>query len=334
MAEPPNDGATAIADFSLDIVVDGDKDIAISADKERMMVQAPGRKPFQRVYMWPGSKENASGKKKDGDKGFTNKAYSFENDKPNEHPVQPLPTPEELQPGEDAIEYLEVGLVCGGEPHKYKVGKNKVQAAKDREARGDLVRDKYAIRAFFPVTEKVTTNSRFYVGVKPTAGRLMPRTTNDEAIFFYPEFYTGVSATANKGDRKTYVNQRVRKYAANTKDKAERSTAAIMTVDDMAKWTTSNPLIVSPPENLVNTIVIMYTLFAESRDRSYIRTISTLMEKSNPDLVFGPHTASQGVASFFAFDGVDLTMEDALAVGRELRVCISFCIAIGLDNRG
>jgi hypothetical protein len=332
MAEPPTDGGTAVADFSLDVVVDADQDIAINADKERMMVQAPGRKPYQRVYMWAGSRENASGKKKDGDKGLTNKPYSFENDKPNEFPVEPLPTGEGLQPGEDAIEYLEVGLVCGGDTLKYKVGKNKVQAAKDREARGDLVRDKYAIRAFFPVTEKVTVNSRFYVGVKPTAGRLIPRIVSDETIFFYPEFYTGVSKTANKGDRRAYVGQRVRKYAANTEDKAERSTAAIMTVDDMARWTTSNPLIVSPPENASNTMVILFTLFAESRDRSYIRTIVSLMEKGDPDLVFGPHTASHGVAAFLAFDGVELTVEEALAVGRELQLCISFGIAIEIGQ--
>lgn len=328
MAKAPTEDTTAAPDISLDVVLDGDQDIAIVADKQQMMVQAPGRKPFQRVFLWTGGYESASGKKKENDKGLTNKPYSFKDDKPNENPVPLLPVGLELQPGEETVEYLEVGIVCGGDPHKYKVGKQKVQAAKEREARGVLVRDRFAIRAFFPVTPKITTNSKFYVGVKPTAGRLIPRTTNDEAIFFYPEFFDGLSEAANKSDRKTFINQRVRKYAANTEDKAERSTAAIMTAEDMTKWTTSNPLILSPPENLTNTIVLQYTLFAESRDRSYIRAILTSFERANPDLVFGPHTASQGVASFIAFDGDPFTWDNALSVVRELKVCILFCITI------
>jgi hypothetical protein len=99
--------------------------------------------------------------------------------------------------------------------------------------------------------------------------------------------------------------------AANTEAKAERSTAAIMTVDDTARWTTSNPLIVSPPENLGNTCAILDNIMA-------------LLEKANPDLVFGPHTAAHGVASFFAFDDQPFTLEDALALVRELKACIPF----------
>jgi hypothetical protein len=112
--------------------------------------------------------------------------------------------------------------------------------------------------------------------------------------------------------------------AANTEAKAERSTAAIMTVDDTARWTTSNPLIVSPPENLGNTCAILYTLFGESRDPIHLDNIMALLEKANPDLVFGPHTAAHGVASFFAFDDQPFTLEDALALVRELKACIPF----------
>jgi hypothetical protein len=101
-----------------------------------------------------------------------------------------------------------------------------------------------------------------------------------------------------------------------------------MTVDDMARWITPNPLVVPPPENLGNTCAILYTLFAESRDPVYLRNIRALIEKANPDLVFGPRTAAQGVASFFAFDDQLFTLEDAMAVVRELKVCIPLQAAI------
>jgi uncharacterized protein involved in propanediol utilization len=98
-----------------------------------------------------------------------------------------------------------------------------------------------------------------------------------------------------------------------------------MMVDDMARWAASNALIVSPPENLGNTATILHTLFEESRERNHLRNIMALLEKAN---LFGLHTASQGVASFFAFDDHPFTLEDALALVRELKACIPFWAAV------
>jgi hypothetical protein len=315
----PTEDASPTADNDTFVVSDGNQDIAMNADLERMMVQAPGRRHFQRTFLWNGSREN--GKTNDRSSGLTNLSYKPDEHSPKLHPVGRLPTRTELESGEEAIEYIEVGIVCGENPAQYKqTGPSGPAKVKARLARGDMQRDPYALRAFTPITEKVKNSNKYYVGVMPTTGRLIPRTTTDEVIFFYPEFYNGVDETANKVERKLYVNKQVRRYAANSVETAERSTTAIVTVGDMEKWNTANPLVVSPPETLANTMVILSTLFAETRDRSYIRNIIAQMDRANPDLVFGPHASSQGVVNFYAFDGISFTPEEASAVVRELKV--------------
>lgn len=80
-------------------------------------------------------------------------AASREEDGPHVHPVTDLPTVNELTPSEDTVEYLEVGIVVGADPFKYR-GSKPAQNA-ERLKRGNMPRDKSAIRAFIHVKEKV-----------------------------------------------------------------------------------------------------------------------------------------------------------------------------------
>lgn len=57
-------------------VTDGNADVAETLDGERMRVQASGRMPMQRVYLWRGS---ADGK---NEKSLTNRAYDVKEDGP------------------------------------------------------------------------------------------------------------------------------------------------------------------------------------------------------------------------------------------------------------
>ena len=303
-------------------VVDGDADIAVTMDGEQMKVQAPGRLPNQKVFLWEGNLSlEGSKKKKDKGAGLTNKAYNPVEDGPAvASQGGRLPTPEELQSGPTTVQYLEVGLVIGDKPDKYKptAGGSKKDMKADRQRRGEMPRDKNAIRAFIPITENIPTQSKYYVGTKLAAGRLNPRSIDGEVIFFYPEFWQGVPDDASKVVRRTFINNQTKHLAAANKTQAERATASI-TVGDMEKWTASNPLVVTPPENLINTLVLQYTSFLATDDRSNLRHMLSHIENAIPDLRYGPQTASDGVRAFFDFCD-DLGSAEAQLVIQELKV--------------
>ncbi|KAL8714821.1 MAG: hypothetical protein Q9220_001334 [cf. Caloplaca sp. 1 TL-2023] len=75
---------------------------------------------MQHIYLWEGSKDGAA-KKRDRGAGFTNKPYKADEDGPAVvEQGGRLPTGDELQPGSNAVQYLEVGLVVGDKPDMYK----------------------------------------------------------------------------------------------------------------------------------------------------------------------------------------------------------------------
>jgi hypothetical protein len=302
-------------------VVDGDGDIAVTMDGEQMKVQAPGRRPMQKVYLWGGNRDGAS-KKKDKGSGLTNKTYKPEEDGPGVAPRGGrLPTGEELEPGLSAVQYLEVGLVIGDNPAMYKptAHDKKKDIKAERQLRGEMPRADSALRAFIPITENIPTQSKYYVGTKLAAGRLNPRAIDGEVIFFYPEFWQGAPTAAAKGERRTFINNQTKHLAAANKTQAERATASI-TLDDMEKWTKSNPLAVKHVENMANTLVLQYTQYKATGDRSSLRNMLSYMTNAASDLRYGPHTASDGVNSFFDFEE-DLSVEGAQLLMRELKVC-------------
>jgi hypothetical protein len=219
-------------------------------DGEQMKVQAPGRLPMQRVYLWVGNREGS--KNKEIGSRFTNRPYKPDEDGPCVATQGGrLPTNEKLQPDPNAVQYLEVGLVIGDNPSVYKPtaasGKKDTKAA--RQLRGEMPRAESALRAFIPVTENVSLQSKYYVGTKLIAGRLNPRVIDGEVIFCYPEFWQGAPEGASKVQRRTFINNRRKYAAAASKAQAKRATAST-TVDDMKYRTTSNPLSVTPPVNI------------------------------------------------------------------------------------
>jgi len=143
-------------------VTDGNTDVTQTLDGERMKVQAPGRLPMQRVYLLKGS---AKGRK--DQQGLTNRPYDIKEDGPTMNPVGQLPSAQELVPGSTVVQYLEVGMVIGDDPHKFKPSplaneKNK----EDREQRGVISRHTSAIRAFIHISSTERLQARYVVGVK------------------------------------------------------------------------------------------------------------------------------------------------------------------------
>jgi hypothetical protein len=178
-------------------IADGDTDVAETSDGERMKVQAPGRLPMQRVYLLRGSADSKN------EKGLANRAYGVKEDGPVMNPVGQIPSAQELLPGPNVVQYLEVGIVIGDDPLRFKPGAliNK-QNRHDREHRGDMPRHSSAIRAFIHTTTTVASQAKYVVGVKPENGYLQPRIIDSERIFFYPEFWKGIEKGPKKGKKK------------------------------------------------------------------------------------------------------------------------------------
>lgn len=287
-------------------------------DGEQMKVQAPGRLPMQRIYLWEG---NPDPMKKDRGFRFTTKPYNPKEDGPKvTSQGGRLPTSEELQPGPNAVQYLEVGLVIGDNPAMYKptARSSKKGIKTDRQRRGQMPRAESAIRAFIPVTENIPTQSKYYVGTRLTGGRLNPRCIDGEVIFFYPEFWQGAPTSISKVERRIFINYQTKHLATANKTQAERATAS-STVDDMENRTRSNPLVATPPENLANMLALQYTMFQHTGDRSNLRNMLSHMTNAASDLRYGPHTASDGVQAFFDFSE-DVSVVEAQLVIRELKV--------------
>lgn len=174
-------------------VVDGTQDVAVTASLEKMRVEAPGRKPLQYVYLWTTSEgdddgENSSKKKKGR---ATNVQYDPQQHGPNATGRYPrLPGGPELFEAPHTMEYLEVGLVIGDEPDRYKPkGQSRDKArTTEREKRGVMPREPSAMRVFTPVFNTIQPQSKFYVGCGLNGGRLSPRVIEAALVFFYPEF--------------------------------------------------------------------------------------------------------------------------------------------------
>lgn len=160
---------------------DSKEDIAVRADNEKMRVQAPGRQALQRVFM---RTEFVHGRKKESQ--TTNRPYRPDIDGPGIAGRPPvLPSVEELTPGMDTVEYLEVGLVIGDNPEiriASSTDKGKKQDKEAQQLRGIMNRHPSTLRAFIPVTAEVASQAKLYVGVRPVDGVLTPRTISGDCI--------------------------------------------------------------------------------------------------------------------------------------------------------
>lgn len=176
MAGNPSSSTANTLTMNYEPIPDGQTDIATTADEDKMKVEADGRQPMQTMWLWAGS---IKGKTNINSASVTtNLQYKVAEDKPEVSGLPPaLPANEELVSHAAAVEYLEVGLVIGDEPNRYKkTGPSRSKEVEDeRKKRGELPRDESAMRAFIPITPYVAEQAKFYIGVKLQNGRLRPR---------------------------------------------------------------------------------------------------------------------------------------------------------------
>ncbi|KAI6824688.1 hypothetical protein KC340_g11217 [Hortaea werneckii] len=278
-------------------IQNGQKGIAKTVDGDLMMVEADGRKPLQKVWLW-----TESNKRKTGSSSTTNKSYNPEEDGPPASSVPPkLPGRLELESHQKTSEYLEVGLIIGDQPDKFRSKGVSRDAAREkaRKEQGVMRRNQNAMRVFAPVTPVISKAVKYYVGVKETEGRLFPRVIAGDNIFFYAEFWHGLPNGESKRARTTYVNNRTGFHAASNKTPAKRD-SIVDASDQSNKWMESNPPGAITTENLANTLVLQSTLFERPENRKYFEDMVKVMESAAQDPRVGPHAKNDGVKAFFA----------------------------------
>jgi hypothetical protein len=144
------DSSAAAGNPGPEPVADGTHDIARTVALEQMMTEATGRIPFQQVYLWTTSEDNHK-------KKATTLKYDVAKDGPAHGVPSKLPGAEELTLDAKTKAYLEVGIIIGGQPDKYKpIGLSRNKRREDeRKMRGLLRRDDGAMRVFIPVSDHI-----------------------------------------------------------------------------------------------------------------------------------------------------------------------------------
>ncbi|KAF5602338.1 hypothetical protein FPCIR_1956 [Fusarium pseudocircinatum] len=156
-------------------------DVATTVHGEQMNVEAPGRRRFGNCHLWSTS---------DGPK---NASYNIEDDGPQKGLCPRLSIESELMPHGKADQYLEVGLVIGEEPGKYRprgLSRNKERQS-EQAARGVLNNSQNVIQAFIRISEYIQLQAKLFVGYRLRDGHLHAVEMAKDSIFYYQEFKCG-----------------------------------------------------------------------------------------------------------------------------------------------
>ena len=304
-------------DIENKFIPDGQTDVAIRKDSERMLVEVDGRMLYRKVYLHV---QTASEKK-----GST-ATYQPVQDGPIAFPAATSQTllRNELLAGPNTKEYMEVGIVIGDDPEKYiaKGNGNALSHKHKRQKRGDLPRSQNAMRVFIPVTSHIVDQANLYVGCNPIDERLQARIISSHLVFFYSEFHNHpdkvLDTTTTKERLKFFMNN-CKFWAATKKVPAGRSSVRIVT-DDLSELASETPLAVTTQDNLASTTALNHATWQLSgQDPSYLKVIEDLLNSADSDLRRGPHASNEGLTAFLNFEE-DMSIESAHRVVSELKV--------------
>lgn len=293
-------------------VLDASTDIAKRANLEEMAISAQGRVAFQQCHLWtPNGKVSAE-------------MYNPMSDGADSQYPR-LPGHQELVSGVGTSIFLEAGLIFGDDPGKYlpkgNQARNRAAWEAARKSRGTLPRDDKCMRVFILVTPNMAAQAKFYVGCKPVGGRLATRTIKAENVFFYPEIWNSIENWDKLAlkDRVFALHSRCLHYAAINKSETAKAAVSVV-ADSIVKAASSQSLVVSRSEHLGALLDLMVSFYEETEDPIYLGAINWILERTDPDLKYGPRTFISGMGAFANFDE-DLTEEAAIQLQEELTVC-------------
>ena len=294
----------------VDVVMDGQKDIATSMTFEKIVVGFPGRNRFQRIYV------RKSGT---GTGGKTTTSYKPAEDAPTE-PISILPTKEEIESRAGTMEFLVVGIVLAEDPGKYStIGTGKSRSKKrveERAARGVIPAERNVLRAMVPITDSISNGSiKYYVACNQLHGLCNMRVITTDSIFYFQEIWDGIPEGLEVKERRSQVGASVKKHAARDKRPPQRALIPISSKSS----TPSNQLEVTRTVNAANLLLMQYSIFKVSKQPSAILALKKTLENILPDLCKMP--SDEGILAFYDFEN-DLTEEDAQQAIATIKVCI------------
>ena len=282
------------------------------------MTEVKGRRLFQLTHLWSSSKAD------DMRKNATTVKYDVQKHGA-EHGMPPkLPTAEEAAGNNSTKEYLEVGLVIGGEPSRWTSRGQGGQAsakkrATEQKARGVLTREETAMRVFIRVEDRVAPKVKFYVGCLPQNGRLHPRVIKFADVFIYAEFWRDVADGLNARVRQQKIGKALRMAAARDKNPVRRTQTRVVELDAVRQQFAQYPLTVSKKEDMYAHLIIKFWMYETTGNKDYVKDISAFINKAAPILPGGPRMSDDGVAAFLEDTG-DFTEADAVDLRDELKV--------------
>lgn len=294
-----------------DIVEDGFKDIAKRQNLDAVMVEANGRKRFQKVWLWTPTDDAVSTTSYDVAKHGPDKGL----------PLSLLPDDNEKVPAPKTKEFLEVGLAYAGDPKKglpKGASTNKARNIKKKDKEPSRRNDEMMMRVFTPVTEYLKEQNKVYIGCEPLGGRLHHYLISIDCVFFYPEFYEDIPESTPQKEFGKQIMRNIRTAAAINKT-TQRPTTAIITPDELSKKLTAHPLVVTQSEHLASSLRLQWDLYDQTKDTDYVKAMMASLEEAHPDLKYGPNTSTDGIANFMDFK-VPLEDEKAEALCHEIKV--------------
>lgn len=178
------------------------------------------------------------------------------------------------------------------------------------------------MRVFILVTPNMAAQAKFHVGCKPVGGRLATRTIKAENVFFYPEIWNSIENWDKLAlkDRVFALHSRCLHFAAINKSETAKAAVSVV-ADSIVKAASSQSLVASRSEHLGALVDLMVSFHEETEDPIYLGAINWILERTDPDLEYGPRTFTSGMGAFANFEE-DLTEEAAIHLQAELIVRI------------
>jgi len=99
-------------------------------------------------------------------------------------------------------------------------------------------------RVFLPATKYISEQGKFFVGCRPTNGRLYPHLIPNECIFFYPEFCPDIDLNLPIRDHLAALSENCKRAAAEIKTAPPGEATAPIVLDKKAKQAHRHPLAV------------------------------------------------------------------------------------------
>lgn len=289
-----------------EVIKNGRENIAMSHFKEKMRVQADGRKTFQRGYLFPTERSN--------------EVYDAIKDGPSQGIPPSLPTAQELQKTDNVQMFLEVGIVIGSQPDRYVPTGAARNSARDqsRQARGILGRDENALRAYIPTSRHVPSQAKFFVACKPTSTHCSARSIKMDYIFFYEEYLTGIDDSTTRKALTQIISANCKHAAAEIETGSDKFTAAV-NVDEPTYPTLSKSRANTSTESLIPEPVLQNNPRKRIRSENYMDNTDRTQLNASSGLPREVPTPDSSIAASFNCDN-ELSDAKAKRVVSELKV--------------